>query len=124
MLGTGSEDATSGFRAYRADTLKAIDYASTHAMGYGFQIETQYRICWWGGKIVETPIVFTDRETYSKMTWGIFAEELLLVTWWGVRDRFRRLQARRRRGDGGQRPTRRLQPFGSPGGRRRSAPAR
>ena len=76
---------------------KAIDYASTRAKGYGFQIETPYRIWQWGGRIVEVPIVFTDRvRGHSKMTWGIFAEELLLVTWWGVRDRFRRLRARRR----------------------------
>jgi hypothetical protein len=38
------------------------------------------------------PIEFTDRvRGYSKMTWGIFAEELLLVTWWGFRDRVLRL---------------------------------
>jgi dolichol-phosphate mannosyltransferase len=97
-LATSVKDATSGYRAYRADTLKAIDYATTRAMGYGFQIETQYRVSQWGGRIVETPIVFTDRvRGNSKMTWGIFAEELLLVTWWGVRDRFRHVRAKARR---------------------------
>jgi dolichol-phosphate mannosyltransferase len=97
VLGTGVEDATSGYRAYRADTLKAIDYSTTRAKGYGFQMETAYRVHRWGGRIVETPIVFTDRvRGYSKMTWGIFAEELLLVTWWGVRDRIRRLWRRLR----------------------------
>jgi dolichol-phosphate mannosyltransferase len=99
VLGTGVEDATSGYRAYRADTLKAIDYSTTRAKGYGFQMETAYRVHTWGGRIVETPIVFTDRvRGYSKMTWGIFAEELLLVTWWGVRDRLRRLWRRLRPG--------------------------
>jgi dolichol-phosphate mannosyltransferase len=99
VLGTGVEDATSGYRAYRADTLKAIDYSTTRAKGYGFQMETAYRVHAWGGRIVETPIVFTDRvRGYSKMTWGIFAEELLLVTWWGVRDRIRRLWRRLRPG--------------------------
>jgi dolichol-phosphate mannosyltransferase len=99
VLGTGVEDATSGYRAYRADTLKAIDYSTTRAKGYGFQMETAYRVHTWGGRIVETPIVFTDRvRGYSKMTWGIFAEELLLVTWWGVRDRIRRLWRRLRPG--------------------------
>jgi dolichol-phosphate mannosyltransferase len=99
VLGTGVEDATSGYRAYRADTLKAIDYSTTRAKGYGFQMETAYRVHTWGGRIVETPIVFTDRvRGYSKMTWGIFAEELLLVTWWGVRDQLRRLWRRLRPG--------------------------
>lgn len=93
-LGTPVKDATSGYRAYRADALKAIDYSTTRAMGYGFQIETQYRAWQWGARIVELPIVFTDRvRGHSKMTWGIFAEELLLVTWWGIRDRFRGARA-------------------------------
>jgi len=96
-LGTGIRDATSGYRVYRADTLKAIDYAGTRAMGYGFQIETAYRVYQWDGRIAEVPIIFTDRvRGYSKMSWHIFAEELLLVTWWGLRDRTRRLWRRLR----------------------------
>jgi dolichol-phosphate mannosyltransferase len=99
VLGSGVKDATSGYRAYRADTLKAIDYATTRAKGYGFQMETAYRVYLWGGRVVEIPIVFTDRlRGSSKMTWGIFAEELLLVTWWGLRDRARRLWRRLRQG--------------------------
>lgn len=92
VLGLKVRDATSGYRAYRADALRAIDIASTRAKGYGFQIETAYRVSRWRGRISEVPIVFTDRiRGYSKMTWSIAAEELLLVTWWGVRDRiFRR----------------------------------
>ena len=90
VLGTGVGDATSGYRAYPADTLKAIDFASTRAKGYGFQIETAYRVWLWGGRIVEVPIIFTDRvRGHSKMTWRIALEELSLVTWWGVRDRVR-----------------------------------
>jgi dolichol-phosphate mannosyltransferase len=96
VLATGTKDATSGYRAYRADTLKAIDYSTTRAKGYGFQIETAYRVHRWGGHISEVPIVFTDRvRGYSKMTWKIALEELLLVTWWGLRDRVRRLRRRR-----------------------------
>ncbi len=84
---------------YRADTLKSIDYATTRAKGYGFQIETAYRVHRWGGRITEMPIVFTDRvRGHSKMTWGVAAEELLLVTWWGIRDRSRRLWRRLRPG--------------------------
>ena len=99
VLGTGVKDATSGYRAYRADTLKSIDYATTRSKGYGFQIETEYRVHSWDGRITEVPIVFTDRvRGYSKMSWFIFAEELLLVTWWGMRDRARRLWRRRRPG--------------------------
>jgi dolichol-phosphate mannosyltransferase len=46
---------------------------------------------------VETPIAFTDRvRGYSKMTAQVAAEELALVTWWGVRDRAARVAARLR----------------------------
>jgi dolichol-phosphate mannosyltransferase len=96
VLGTPVKDATAGYRAYRADTLKAIDYSSTRATGYGIQIELAYRVWRWGGSIVELPIIFTDRvRGYSKMTWRIALEELGLVTWWGVRDRMRRRRAKR-----------------------------
>ena len=68
--------------------LKDIDYQSTRAKGYGFMIETAYRVWQHGGRISESPIAFTDRvRGYSKMTLTVAAEELLLVTWWGVRDR-------------------------------------
>jgi dolichol-phosphate mannosyltransferase len=97
VLGTPVKDATAGYRAYRADALKAIDYASTRATGYGIQMELAYRTWRWGGRIREIPITFTDRvRGHSKMTWHIFFEELLLVTWWGVRDRWRRWRARAR----------------------------
>jgi dolichol-phosphate mannosyltransferase len=88
VLGMPIRDATSGYRVYRAETLKAVDYASTRAKGYGFQIELAYRTWRWGGRIEQVPIVFTDRvRGHSKMTWQVAAEELTLVTWWGIRDR-------------------------------------
>jgi dolichol-phosphate mannosyltransferase len=88
VLGIPIKDATSGYRAYRADMLKTVDYDSTRAKGYGFQMELAYRVKRAGGKIVEVPIVFTDRvRGHSKLTMSVAAEELTLVTWWGVRDR-------------------------------------
>ena len=91
VLGLKVRDATSGFRAYRATTLETIEFTTTRSKGYGFQIETAYRVQRAGGRPDECPIVFSDRvRGHSKMTWGIFAEELLLVTWWGVRDRLLR----------------------------------
>jgi dolichol-phosphate mannosyltransferase len=95
VLGTSVRDNTSGYRVYRAEMLKDIDYASTRAKGYGFMIETAYRVWLHKGRIVESPISFTDRvRGYSKMTLTVAAEELLLVTWWGIRDRTRRIAHR------------------------------
>jgi len=88
MLACGVRDMTSGYRAYRRSTLEAVDYAGTRAVGYGFQIELAYRVSRWGGKVIETPIVFTDRERgHSKMSPAVAFEELWLVTWWSLRDR-------------------------------------
>jgi dolichol-phosphate mannosyltransferase len=91
VLGMPINDATSGFRVYRADVLHKIDYATTRAKGYGFQIELAYRVWRHGGSIVQLPIIFTDRvRGQSKMTWQVALEELTLVTGWGVRDRLLR----------------------------------
>ena len=93
-LRTGVADATSGFRAYRATMLKAIDLADTRATGYGIQIEIAYRMSGAGATITEIPIAFTDRTRgASKMSLKIIGEEMLLVTWWGVKDRVRRTPA-------------------------------
>jgi glycosyltransferase involved in cell wall biosynthesis len=54
-------DATSGFRAYRADVLRAIDVASVTSDGYAFQVETLWRVVRSGGRVVEVPITFHDR---------------------------------------------------------------
>src|SRR5262245_25360196 len=45
-------DATSGFRAYRADAVAALDLRTVRADGYGFQIEMAYRVARAGGRIV------------------------------------------------------------------------
>ena len=91
MLRTNVKDTSAGFRAYRATLLEEIDFASTRAKGYGFQIETTYRVALSGAKIVEIPITFTDRvRGYSKMSAGVIVEEMVLMTWWGIRDRLHR----------------------------------
>ncbi len=88
MLRTGVADATAGFRAYKAEVLRLIDYSATRSKGYGFQIETAYRVAKTGNKIVEVPITFTDRvRGHSKMSLAVMVEEMIMVSWWGIRDR-------------------------------------
>lgn len=88
MLRTGVADATAGFRAYKAEILRLIDYSATRSKGYGFQIETAYRVAKTGSKIVEVPITFTDRvRGHSKMSLAVMVEEMIMVSWWGIRDR-------------------------------------
>jgi glycosyltransferase involved in cell wall biosynthesis len=87
-LGLHVRDATAGFRAYRDDTIRAIDFLGTRADGYGFQVEMTYRVVGTGGGIVECPITFRDRTRgTSKMSSRIVVEAMLLVTGWALRDR-------------------------------------
>jgi dolichol-phosphate mannosyltransferase len=68
--------------------LRAIELGTVRADGYGFQIEMAYRVAQHRGRIVEVPIDFVDRTMgTSKMSGNIVVEALLLVTWWGLRDR-------------------------------------
>lgn len=85
-------DCTSGYRAYRADALRSIEPTTTQAEGYAFLTELVRRLDHTGHTIVETPIIFRDRERgKSKMSGRIVLESMWLVTTWGVADRRRRL---------------------------------
>ena len=93
VLGIDVKDATSGYRAYRAEALTNIDFHTVQANGYGFQVEMAYRVLASGGRIVEVPISFTDRvRGESKMSSRIVIEALVLVTWWAIRDRVLRIR--------------------------------
>jgi dolichol-phosphate mannosyltransferase len=97
VLGLPIRDATSGYRAFRADTLKAADFGHTRSKGYGFQIELCYRVWQHGGRIAQVPITFTDRvRGHSKMSLSVGAEELGLVTWWALQNRAFKGRLRRR----------------------------
>jgi len=101
VLGLSVHDATAGFRAYHRRALGGIPLDDVRADGYGFQVEMTYLTQRNGGQIVEIPITFRDRTLgRSKMSMRIVVEALVLVTWWGVRDRAARflIGAGRRRG--------------------------
>jgi dolichol-phosphate mannosyltransferase len=73
-------DTTAGFKCYRREVLENIKPDHIRSVGYGFQIEMKFAAWKLGYKIVEVPIIFTDRKLgASKMTGGIFNEAL-----WGV----------------------------------------
>lgn len=80
VTGMNVMDTTAGFKCYRREVLEAINFDDIRLKGYGFQIEMKYTAYRLGFKIVEVPIIFTDRkEGTSKMSGGIFNEAL-----WGV----------------------------------------
>ncbi len=96
VLGLALNDATSGYRVYRADTLRTIGLDGVQADGYGFQVEMTYRTVQAGLSVVEVPIAFRDRVAgASKMHRSIVIEAFKLVTWWGLRDIVTLRRARR-----------------------------
>ncbi|WP_291862219.1 polyprenol monophosphomannose synthase [Marinilabilia sp.] len=73
-------DTTAGFKCYHRKVLETIKLDKIRLKGYGFQIEMKFSTWKYGFKIIEVPIIFTDRqEGASKMSGGIFSEAL-----WGV----------------------------------------
>jgi len=80
ITGIPVRDTTAGFKCYRRIVLENIDYHQIKHIGYGFQIEMKFTVWKLGFKIVEVPIIFTDRtEGTSKMSKGIFREAIFGV---------------------------------------------
>jgi dolichol-phosphate mannosyltransferase len=75
ILRLGVKDATAGFKAWHAATLRAIDVESVQSNGYAFQVEMNYRVVRRGLRIAEVPIRFEERnDGVSKMSLGVQIE--------------------------------------------------
>ena len=73
-------DVTAGFKCYTTKVLKTIDLDSIKFVGYAFQVEMKFTTWKYRFKIVEVPIIFTDRTRgQSKMSANIFREAILGV---------------------------------------------
>lgn len=80
ILWISVKDTTAGFKCYKRKVLETIELDKIRFMGYAFQIEMKYRAIKKGFKIVEVPIMFTDRVLgVSKMSTKIFKEAFLGV---------------------------------------------
>ena len=89
MLGVPIHDATGGFRAFRAETLRRLDLHTVASQGYCFQVDLAWRTVQRGMVVEEVPITFVERSIGdSKMSRAIVAEALLRVTQWGAQQRF------------------------------------
>jgi dolichol-phosphate mannosyltransferase len=96
MLGLSVRDATAGFRAYRAATLRTISLDQVQSTGYCFQIDLTLRVAEAGLTIVEVPIEFVEREHgASKMSNSIVLEAFWRVAQWGAARRLHQFRRRR-----------------------------
>ncbi len=88
LLGMPVNDATAGFRVYRADALRTMGLEHVASQGYCFQTDLTWRAVKAGLTVVEVPITFVEREVgASKMSRQIMTESLQRITGWGVRHR-------------------------------------
>ncbi|MEV3963014.1 polyprenol monophosphomannose synthase [Nocardia sp. NPDC050193] len=79
ILRLGIKDATAGFKAWEADTLRAIEVGTIRSNGYSFQVEMNYRAKKQGIGIAEVPIRFEERTLgASKMSLKVQLESALM----------------------------------------------
>jgi len=92
ITGMKIHDATAGFICYKKEVLQSIDLDKIKFVGYAFQIEMKYRAFCKGFKIIEVPIIFTDRTMgQSKMSNGIIKEAVFGVISLRIKKLFNRL---------------------------------
>lgn len=83
-----AKDATAGFRVFRTDTLKKLDFSTIESKGYFFQVDMTLKMRDLGAKIVEVPISFVEREIGdSKMSGNIIQEAFIRATKLGMKRR-------------------------------------
>jgi dolichol-phosphate mannosyltransferase len=82
ITGMDIMDSTGGFKCFHRRVLETIDFDRVRSNGYSFQIEMSFRAWKKGFRLMEIPIVFTDRvEGQSKMNKRIMREAIWMV-WW------------------------------------------
>ena len=80
ITGMPIHDSTAGFKCYKKKVLQTIELDKIQFVGYAFQIEMKFKAWKYGFRIVEVPVIFTDRkEGVSKMSGGIFFEAVFGV---------------------------------------------
>jgi dolichol-phosphate mannosyltransferase len=95
MLGVPIRDVTAGFRAFRRESLTALQLDDVASAGYCFQVDLARRAVRAGMRVTEVPITFVEREHgVSKMNGEIVREALLRVTQWGVAYRLSQIAGR------------------------------
>jgi dolichol-phosphate mannosyltransferase len=91
ITGMPFTDPTGGYKCFRRRSLEAIDLAAVRSNGYSFQIELTHKLWRQGFKVVEVPIIFTERvQGHSKMSGHIVREALIMVWRLWLQNRCRR----------------------------------
>ncbi|MDA9325267.1 polyprenol monophosphomannose synthase [Flavobacteriales bacterium] len=90
ITGMPVQDSTAGFKCYKKAVLQKINLDKIQFVGYAFQIEMKFTAWKYGFKIIEVPVIFTDRqEGNSKMSSGIFFEAFIGVIQMKIKSYFK-----------------------------------
>ncbi len=93
ITGMPFHDTTAGFKCYSRTVFDTLNLDHIHFIGYAFQIEMKFNAWKHGFKIVEVPIIFTDRtKGESKMSTGIFKEAIFGVLEMKIKSLFRKYE--------------------------------
>jgi len=80
ITGMPFSDPTGGYKCFRRTALQTIDLQNVRSNGYSFQIELTHMLWRRGMRIVEVPIIFTERfQGRSKMSSKIVREAFVMV---------------------------------------------
>ncbi len=97
VTGLNIFDTTAGFKCYRREVLETIELDKIRFKGYAFQIEMKFTAFKCGFKIVEVPIIFSNRVLgVSKMNGSIFGEAFLGVLTLKLKSFFRKYPQKKR----------------------------
>jgi dolichol-phosphate mannosyltransferase len=96
ITGMPFTDPTGGYKCFRRRALESLNLDQVRSNGYSFQIEMTHKLWRQGFKIIEVPIVFTDRlHGQSKMSRQIVREALVMVWRLWLQNGLRRRPRRR-----------------------------
>jgi dolichol-phosphate mannosyltransferase len=80
VTGMPFTDPTGGYKCFRRRALQALNLDEVHSNGYSFQIEMTHKLWRQGLRVLEVPIIFTDRfQGHSKMSGHIVSEAFWMV---------------------------------------------
>ena len=86
-LGLRAKDCSGGFRCYRTELLRRLDFAAIRSRGYAFQEEVLWYLKRLGGRMIERPIVFADRrQGTSKINSGEARSALWIIFRLGLKN--------------------------------------
>lgn len=80
ITGMPFADPMAGYKCFCRRALESLDLDQVRSNGYSFQIELTHKLWRQGKKIVEVPIIFSERaKGHSKMTGNIIREAAIMV---------------------------------------------